>query len=402
MFERYIFITLPQEEAPAPAGLFSLDTSLGVGSFSYGRKYLLRNNAIAIDPINLPLSNHEFTTKKNSGVFGVLGDMFPDSWGKYVLSKKLNIPFGALQPHDYFDLVTTNSVGALSVGVTPEIPTTKKESPISFPDIKYVLDAYDRLTQDDTLPPEVLFYLEQGTSLGGAQPKCAVEYNGEEYIAKFENSKIKINMPRIEYATMLLAQKCGINTPTIHLEEVGNKSIYLIKRFDRHLSRRKPFISSHALSNLDLEELEKASYISIAGHIRKISNRVNKDIHELYRRMAFNVFVGNADDHLRNHGCLYDEETGWSLSPAYDILPIPRKLPSFSSSLNIGSFGTSATIENLLSECNKFNLSISEASSIVEEVKTFCTDWEKHYTNFGVSRHDRDQIRMCFNTFTNN
>ena len=89
MFERYIFIQLPKETFPVAAGLFTLDSDLGVGQFSYGKKYLLRKNAVPIDPVNLPLRDSVYTTKKNNGIFFVLGDILPDSWGKYVLSKKI-------------------------------------------------------------------------------------------------------------------------------------------------------------------------------------------------------------------------------------------------------------------------------------------------------------------------
>src|SRR3546814_1751851 len=50
------------------------------------------------------------------------------------------------------------------------------------------------------------------------------------------------------------------------------------------------------------------------------------DAHALYRRVAFNVLISNVDDHLRNHGFLCRGKAGWSLSPAYDLNPVPADL----------------------------------------------------------------------------
>jgi serine/threonine protein kinase HipA of HipAB toxin-antitoxin module len=33
----------------------------------------------------------------------------------------------------------------------------------------------------------------------------------------------------------------------------------------------------------------------------------------------FSHTISNTDDHLRNHGFLYEGQAGWRLSPAYDL-----------------------------------------------------------------------------------
>jgi serine/threonine-protein kinase HipA len=52
------------------------------------------------------------------------------------------------------------------------------------------------------------------------------------------------------------------------------------------------------------------------------------DLEQLFRRVIFNVAVGNRDDHLRNHGFIR-ELAGWRLSPAYDMNPNPAKSEHF-------------------------------------------------------------------------
>lgn len=400
IFERVVFVVLPGHGQPVPAALFTLDPDTGVGRFSYGRRYLQRPDAIALDPVNLPLGEREYVTRKNGGVFGVLGDVLPDSWGKYLLAKSLDIPFGSLAPHEMFDYISTNAVGAISFGPTPEQSTTRIDPPLTFAELDKVAMAFEKVMANEPLPPEVIYLLEQGTSLGGAQPKCPVIYQDAEWIAKFENSKTPIKFPRIEFTTMRMAALAGIKVPEVKLVEIGGKSVYLIKRFDRIGATRIPFMSGHAVSNLDLEELEKGSYVGLAQAMRKFVADVSQDLHELFRRMVFNVYVRNLDDHLRNHGFVYVDKA-WRLSPLYDVLPIPARKSGerFSLSLNIGSEGTTATISNIYSRHQQFNLSRDQAGEIIDQVAKATGNWERMLHDNGVAEGDREAVRWSFEGF---
>lgn len=396
-FERVVFIELPGDQRPVPAGRFTLDPGLGVGSFQYGRRYAERPNAIAIDPVNLPLTNREYITRKNNGIFGILRDALPDSWGRYIMAKRLGLPFGTLKDFEFIDLITTNTVGAISFGSTPEEAASPQEDPISLADLAAVATVIDQTIDDQELPPELLHLLRQGTSLGGAQPKCTVVIDNEEWIAKFESRKTAVKYPGIEYATMTLAKRAGIKVPEIRLESVAGRSVYLIKRFDREHGRRLPFMSAFALSNLDTDELERGSYPAIATQMRKFVTQVLEDHHELFRRIAFNIFVRNEDDHLRNHGFVY--RNGWRLSPAYDIVPTParkRKGDTFHLALNVGEQGSEATIANLLSQSDSFSLNHQQAIEIIDQVRDATRDWEPELMRAEVSLNDLQAVRWCF------
>jgi serine/threonine-protein kinase HipA len=396
-FERIVFIELPGGQKPVPAGIFALDLELGVGTFQYGRRYLERPNSIAIDPVNLPLADQEYVTNKNGGIFGILRDVLPDSWGRYLMAKHLGLPFGTLKDYEFIDLISTNAVGGISFGPTPERSTTHREKSCSLSDLGEVARGIDRAIEDQELPPEMLHLLRQGTSLGGAQPKCTVMIDEEQWIAKFESSKTAVKYPGLEFACMTMAGKAGIKVPEIRLEMVEGRAVYLVKRFDREHGRRLPFMSGFALSDLDLDELERSSYPEIANRMRKFIKKVRDDHHELFRRMAFNMMVRNEDDHLRNHGFIY--RNGWRLSPAYDIVPVParpRAGDSFHLALNLGDQGSLANLTNLLSQCERFSLQRQEAQEIAYQVAEAVEDWEAELIRAEVSSSDREAVRWCF------
>jgi len=395
-----VFIELPGEKKPVPAGLFTLDADLGVGTFQYGLRYAQRPNAIAIDPVNLPLTGEEYVTRKNGGIFGILRDVLPDSWGRYILAKQMGVPFGTQKDFELIDLLSVNAVGALSFGKTPEKSTARRDKAVTLAELAEVAKVIDQAMEDKELPPEVLHLLRQGTSLGGAQPKCTVVIDKEEWIAKFTSAKTAVKYPGIEYATMTLAAKAGIRVPDFRLESVAGRPVFLIKRFDRDGSRRLPFMSAFALSNLDIDELERGSYPDIATRMRTFISRVKEDHHELFRRMAFNMFVRNEDDHLRNHGFLF--KGTWMLSPAYDILPMPsRRKPqdSFHLSLQVGDQGSAATMTNLLSQCERFSLKRQQAIEIIGQIEEAVQGWEQEMKRAGVSHNDREAVRWCFEGF---
>src|SRR3546814_6969225 len=49
-----------------------------------------------------------------------------------------------------------------------------------------------------------------------------------------------------------------------------------------------------------------------------------ENLHQLWRRIVFNIAISNTDDHLRNHGFILTDE-GWILSTAYDLNPSVEK-----------------------------------------------------------------------------
>ena len=78
-------------------------------------------------------------------------------------------------------------------------------------------------------------------------------------------------------------------------------------------------LTAAALLELDFEQ-PSLDYHSLMK-LMKILTRDNKnDVENMFRRMCFNVFAHNRDDHSKNFTYLYNEtEDVWRLSPAYDL-----------------------------------------------------------------------------------
>jgi serine/threonine-protein kinase HipA len=123
---------------------------------------------------------------------------------------------------------------------------------------------------------------------------------------------------------------------------------------------------------------------------------VRSDLHELFRRMVFNILVTNDDDHLRNHGFLFDG-TGWRLSPLYDVVPKPQVSLERRLVLGVGPAGRDATLENALAGAARFDLGAEDASTLVQEMRAkIAARWEQLFAEAGLSHADRGRFATCF------
>jgi serine/threonine-protein kinase HipA len=145
--------------------------------------------------------------------------------------------------------------------------------------------------------------------------------DGSLAIAKFPRRDDEINVVAWEAVALALARKAGIATPAARLEDVGGKPVLVVTRFDRVMARRKPFLS--AMSMLGAKNNESRSYLEFVDVLRQYGAAPVEDMEALWRRIVLTILISNTDDHLRNHAFLYEGQTGWRLSPAYDLNPVP-------------------------------------------------------------------------------
>jgi serine/threonine-protein kinase HipA len=260
-----------------------------------------------------------------------------------------------------------------------------------FASLERLLLAADQIDQGDYQPSEELVkMLEYGSSMGGARPKVTVSYQGAEWIAKLCRRDDIFDQPKAEYATLSMAEAVGIAVPQHELIEVAGRSVLLVKRFDRHEAGRSHYLSAHASINAHRVRVGDndgpMSYLRIADVLKKISQDAVADLRDLYRRMAFNVLVGNTDDHLRNHGSLMTDSGSYRLSPAFDLLPHPGDLGL--QALIIGDQGRLSSLDNLLSACERFGVQNDEARQIIREIGRVTDQSEAFFTKVGMNAQD--------------
>lgn len=389
----YVFIE-GLDTKPVICGKFEYVTATNVGRFVYGKSYLARDDAFAIDPLHLPLSNDTQTCLINNGIFGVLSDAGADAWGR-----KLITQLHATQPQNELEFLIAGAgmgVGAISFSLSRH-QSKRKHSRNHMGHIELLRKGKNEILASERVTDEVKQAFLYGSSMGGARPKTLIIDGEHEYIAKFNKPDDLFNVARVEHATMrMLDEMEGTNVASTQVLSSGGEDVLLVERFDRHNDQvTHHFISANSLllksavNKLSLQNWY--SYGRLAEFLRQHSVCPD-DAREIYTRLVFNVFIGNTDDHARNHACLYSmrERIGWQLSPAYDVLPASN---SKQHSLGIGEQGRVASESNLLSQASRFGLKPSKAQQVINQGRELVAEWPAYMRKYNVEDGDIQRLR---------
>jgi serine/threonine-protein kinase HipA len=289
--------------------------------FQYDDSWL--EQGFSISPFSLPLENQVFVPTKDyfDGLFGVFADSLPDHWGRLLLKRLLlaheQNP-DKLTVIDRLAIVGKSGMGALTY--YPEQSFSEENDNTDLDELAFQCQKILHTEYSDKLDE---LYRLGGTS-GGARPKIMTTINDEDWIIKFSAHVDGENAGKMEYDYFCCARKCGITMSETKLfpSEVC-EGYFGIKRFDRISdisgTKRVHMLTAAALLELDFEQ-PSLDYHSLMK-LTKIITRDNKDdVENMFRRMCFNVFAHNRDDHSKNFTYLYDESAdSWRLSPAYDL-----------------------------------------------------------------------------------
>ncbi|TNF34229.1 MAG: type II toxin-antitoxin system HipA family toxin [Gammaproteobacteria bacterium] len=369
----YVWIWLPGEVKPVVAGYIQKHGSQHF--FTYGRSYRERSNAITISPLELPLQSGTFEPAGLNNIHSCLRDGAPDAWGRRVVNYKN--PGFEPDELDYMLLSGSDRIGALDF---QQSSTEYQPRGLDHPELDDLIRATEFVEKNQPLPAELDYALLHGTSVGGARPKALINDNGQQYIAKFSSSTDTYNVVKAEFVAMRLAQLADINVAQVRLTTSLGKDVLLIKRFDRIVTNqgqcRRIMLSGLSLLGLNEMEARYASYISLAELIRQHFSEPKKTLEELFRRLVFNILVGNTDDHARNHSAFWDGKA-LSLTPAYDVCPQPRVGQEATQAMSLeGSEGNHSTLTNCLSISNAFQIDKEHATEMIEAlVNTVKDNW---------------------------
>ncbi|HVC99149.1 MAG TPA: HipA domain-containing protein, partial [Pirellulales bacterium] len=158
--------------------------------------------------------------------------------------------------------------------------------------------------------------------------------------------------------------------------------------------RRIPFLS--AMSLLGASDNESHSYLEIADALRQCSAAPGEDLIELWRRIVFSILISNVDDHLRNHGLLWEGPAGWRLAPAYDLNPTPTDIRPRVLSLAVDDQEHTASVELAFQVAEYFGLDRKAAHRIAKEIGQAVASWRNEAQHFGIRGTEIDRMASAF------
>ncbi len=374
-------------------------------TFEYDRAWLQNPDRFSLEPA-LKVGPGPFHTSAGTAMFGAIGDSAPDRWGRGLMRRmerrRAEREGGTprtLQEIDYLLLVDDEArQGALRFAEREGGPFLRVEEAKRIPPLvalPKLLSAAEHVIEEKDTEEDLRLLFAPGSSLGGARPKASVrEKDGGLAIAKFPRKDDEINTVLWEAVALALARKAGIGVPEARIETVANKPVLLMRRFDRDGARRIPFLS--AMSMLGAKDNEARSYLEIVDALRQNGAAPKADMEALWRRMVFNILISNTDDHLRNHGFLYEGREGWRLSPAYDLNPVPTDIKPRILTTAINEDDGTASLGLAMEVAGYFGLVPDHAHQIAAQVGRAVGSWRAVAAKFGLSAGEINRMASAF------
>ena len=334
--------------------------------FEYDKDWL--SNGFSISPLQLPLKAGLFSADYQpfNGNFGVFEDSLPGGYGEYLLRKVLKdsgIDPQGLTPVQWLSIVGSSGMGALCY--VPETKLIREDGQRSFDEMQQMaLDVLSEKTNDNA----DMLYFKSGNS-GGVRPKCIFSDADGHWLVKFRHTYDPKNIGQLEYDYNKVARQCGIDVPDFKLIE---GKYFAVRRFDIENDVRLHIVTASALLNEPITppKMEYHNLLQLTGYLTQSP----KAVEQQFRRMAFNVFAHNMDDHARNFSfiCRNGE---WSLAPAYDLTN-DATLGEHASTINFKGIPTD---EDMITVGMNIRMSRERCQQIIEEVKEGTRELEKYF-----------------------
>lgn len=374
-------------------------------TFEYDQTWLDYRDRFSLEPA-LKLGPGPYHTAGDKPLFGATGDSAPDRWGRVLMrraerrrAERAGETPRTLMEIDYLLMVNDEArQGALRFAATPGGPFLATHDAIPIPplvELPRLLSAADHVTSDSASDEDLRLLLAPGSSLGGARPKASVrDRDGALAIAKFPHRGDEIDTMRWEAVALTLATNAGISTPQWRLENISDRSVLFSRRFDRQGGVRIPFLS--AMSMLGASDNEARSYLEFVDVLRQYGATPKDDMHALWRRIVFSILISNTDDHLRNHGFLYEGPDGWRLAPAYDLNPVPVDIKPRILTTAIDLDDGTASLDLAMSVAGYFELTPDKARGIISEVEGAVVEWREVAGVLGIGAGEINRMASAF------
>ena len=404
----------------------------GMVGFQYDEDFLKSN--IEISPVKMPLSAATYSfpalpEQTFHGLPGMVADSLPDKFGNIVIKRFLESQGRTADSLSVIEKLCYT--GKRGMGALEYEPSQELEAMNETVD----LDALTKLASDILSEKEQIHIakddklmaqlMECGSSVGGARAKTLIAWNpetndirsgqidagkGYEYwLLKFDNIKNnrdKDSRPddgeytKVEYAYYLMALDAGIEMSECRLYKENGSAHFMTKRFDRKGAKGEKLHmqSLCALAHLDFNSPRVYSYEEAFAVMKQLKLPYG-DFVQLFRRMVFNEYAKNYDDHTKNISFLMDKKGVWSLSPAYDVTFSYRKDSIWVNAhqMLINGKADNITKEDMLKTAEKAGVKKSDAVKSIEQVRAAVSKWPDFARQAELSEHNVALIGNCLN-----
>lgn len=404
----------------------------GLIGFQYDENFI--PSGIEVSPIKMPLSDLTYSfpalpEETFSGLPGMIADSLPDKFGNIVIKRYLESQGrteDSLTALEKLCYTGQRGMGALEYEPAVDITDINEEVDI---------DALTKLASDILSEREnlnikyddnMLAQLMQGSSsVGGARAKTLIALNPEtnvvrsgqinagegfEYwLLKFDgiaNNKDKDEEPdnkeytRIEYAYYLMAKEAGIKMSECRLLKENGRAHFMTKRFDRKGARGEKLHmqSLCAIAHMDFNSPRMYSYEDTFSVMRQLQLPY-VDFVQMYKRMLFNEYAKNYDDHAKNVTFLMDKKGVWSLSPAYDMTFSYSRISTWVNAhqMLINGKADEITRDDFIKVAEKAGIKKTEAEKCINQVRDAVSKWTGCAEEAGLSLKNAERIQKFFN-----
>lgn len=377
-------------------------------SFKYDNEWIKSKNPFILDPDISWNTGPQYPNNKEN--FGVFLDSMPDRWGKTLMQRREvqtareeNRTVKTLYDIDFLlGVFDPCRMGALRFRLEKEgdFVDNTANTPIpswsSIRELQHSASQVESDNNDSEIKKHLEILIAPGSSLGGARPKANVlDENKQPWIAKFPSKNDDIDKAAWEYLAYCLAINAEIEMSESKIEKIAKKHhTFLTKRFDRQIDKRIHFASAMTMTgnNEDSIRDRMPSYLDLVDVIWNNSEEIETDLHQLWRRIIFNIAISNTDDHLRNHGFII-KNNGWRLSPAYDINPSIEKSGL---AINIDDKSNALDIDLAKSVGEYFELDEKGMNKIIASVQNAVKDWRKIATEIKIPAKEQSLMESAF------
>ena len=404
---RKMSVVLDLEGRQRNLGSLAWSSSERRAYFEYSAEFLA--TPLLVSPFNVKTNPGLIAAPHDpfDGLHGLFNDSLPDGWGQLLLDRRLRkagIDYRLLTPLDRLSAVGKTGMGALAY--VPELADDDRRLAEDI-DLDWFVDQVDLVQADMDIADIDTLQGAQGGS-AGARPKIMIGFNeaentfvldyGQDMEPGFERWMVKAHSTADpaeigveEQAYALMACAAGLEMAETRLLDTSrNNRLFATKRFDRtptgrlHMHSASGILNAgHRYSSLDYSELHKLTLLM---------TRDGAEVLRMFRRMVFNVYARNRDDHAKNHAFLMNGDGRWTLSPAYDLTFSGREHIA-----PIAGEGRNPSTEHLLTVSKAASIPDRDAKDVIEQVRTAIGRWPQYAEKVELSKSRTTELDQILN-----